>query len=105
MAVGIGTEPRPFKELHSMHDDQVHQLNYAAPENTDPTVDEFEPAPEGGTRAWTVAAGGGAIFFSTLGFANSFGTFEEYYLHHQLKDRHLMDWVFGPLPPVLCGYA
>jgi hypothetical protein len=42
-------------------------------------------APEGGTRAWLVAGGSAAIFFCTLGFANSFGTFEEYYLVHQLK--------------------
>jgi hypothetical protein len=51
----------------------------ASQENT-----EFDPAPEGGTRAWLVAGGGAAIFFCTLGFANSFGAFEEYYLTHQL---------------------
>lgn len=42
-------------------------------------------APEGGTRAWLVAAGSASIFFSTLGFANSFGTFEEYYIDHELQ--------------------
>jgi hypothetical protein len=47
--------------------------------------DEFGPAPEGGARAWLVAGGGAAIFFCTLGFANSFGAFEEYYLTHQLQ--------------------
>ncbi|ORY71475.1 monocarboxylate permease-like protein [Pseudomassariella vexata] len=47
---------------------------------------EYGPAPEGGARAWLVAAGSGAIFFATLGFANSFGTFEQYYLTHQLRE-------------------
>ncbi|CCC07207.1 hypothetical protein SMACR_08588 [Sordaria macrospora] len=48
---------------------------------------EFEDAPDGGVKAWLVAAGGSAIFFCCLGFANSFGTFEQYYLTHQLKQR------------------
>ncbi|KAF2276997.1 putative MFS monocarboxylate transporter [Westerdykella ornata] len=75
--------------------DDGQQPNATAHGNPDPTIDEFVPAPEGGTRAWIVAAGGGAIFFSTLGFANSFGTFEEYYLSHQLKDWSASDisWI------------
>jgi hypothetical protein len=46
-------------------------------------------------RAWLVAAGGSAIFFCCLGFSNSFGTFEEYYLSHQLQDKSPGDiaWV------------
>ncbi|KAI1412361.1 MFS general substrate transporter [Hypoxylon sp. FL1857] len=42
-------------------------------------------APDGGLRAWLVAAGACCVFFSALGFANAFGVFEEYYLTHQLK--------------------
>jgi hypothetical protein len=42
-------------------------------------------APDGGVRAWLVAAGAASVFLCTLGLANSFGTFEEYYLTHQLK--------------------
>ncbi|KAJ5691890.1 hypothetical protein N7462_001313 [Penicillium macrosclerotiorum] len=48
---------------------------------------ELNPAPDGGFRAWLVAAGGSCIFFAALGFANSFGVFEEYYLTHQLKGQ------------------
>lgn len=47
----------------------------------------FEDAPDGGVKAWLVAAGGSAIFFCCLGFTNSFGTFEQYYLTHQLQQR------------------
>ncbi|OBT63713.1 hypothetical protein VE03_06181 [Pseudogymnoascus sp. 23342-1-I1] len=47
--------------------------------------DSDEPAPDGGARAWIVAAGGAAILFSCLGFSNSFGAFEQYYLTHQLQ--------------------
>jgi hypothetical protein len=46
-----------------------------------------EEAPDGGIRAWLVAAGGASVFFCCLGFANSFGTFEEYYLSHQLRGQ------------------
>ncbi|KAF1836561.1 monocarboxylate permease-like protein [Decorospora gaudefroyi] len=69
-----------------MQSNDGKQPNATAHGKADLTIDEFGPAPEGGARAWIVAAGGGAIFFSTLGFVNSFGTFEEYYLSHQLKN-------------------
>ncbi|KAJ5594664.1 uncharacterized protein N7459_000872 [Penicillium hispanicum] len=42
-------------------------------------------APDGGLEAWLVAAGAAFVFFSALGFSNSFGVFEEYYLTHQLR--------------------
>ncbi|KAM0490112.1 hypothetical protein ACHAP8_011887 [Fusarium lateritium] len=42
------------------------------------------PAPDGGLQAWLVAAGAACIFFSCLGFANSFGVLQEYYMTHQL---------------------
>lgn len=48
-------------------------------------VSEFGEAPDGGLQAWLVAAGGACIFFCCLGFSNSFGTFEQYYLTHQLQ--------------------
>ncbi|KAH7024990.1 major facilitator superfamily domain-containing protein [Microdochium trichocladiopsis] len=44
-------------------------------------------APDGGLKAWSVAAGASCITFCTLGFANSFGTFQQYYLTHQLASR------------------
>lgn len=44
-----------------------------------------DEAPEGGSRAWLVAAGGFALFFCCLGFSNSFGVFEEYYASHQMR--------------------
>ncbi|KAJ4316819.1 hypothetical protein N0V84_007687, partial [Fusarium piperis] len=40
--------------------------------------------PDGGLQAWLVVAGGACIFFSCLGFANSFGVLQEYYMTHQL---------------------
>ncbi|KAK0650033.1 major facilitator superfamily domain-containing protein [Cercophora newfieldiana] len=41
--------------------------------------------PEGGLRAWLVAAGAACILFATLGWANSFGVFFPFYLNHQLS--------------------
>ena len=42
-------------------------------------------APDGGPRAWLVATGAAFIMFSALGYANSFGVFQEYYMTHQLQ--------------------
>lgn len=66
----------------------------------------FPPAPEGGFRAWIVAASGACIFFSTLGFANSFGTFEQYYLSHQLQGSSAskVSWI-GSLSAFLQFFA
>lgn len=60
--------------------------------------------PEGGFRAWSVAAGAGGILFCTFGYANAFGyalhsfvcslhkltlssVFQEYYMSHQLSSE------------------
>ncbi|KAM0210742.1 hypothetical protein ACHAPA_009024 [Fusarium lateritium] len=56
---------------------QEKGVSEASPDDT--------PAPDGGTQAWLVAAGAGCIFFSCLGFANSFGVMQEYYMSHQLQ--------------------
>ena len=45
------------------------------------------PAPDGGTRGWLVVLGSASIFFSCLGFMNSFGVFQEYYIKNQLRDQ------------------
>ncbi|KAL2195934.1 major facilitator superfamily domain-containing protein [Corynascus similis CBS 632.67] len=47
----------------------------------------FPPAPDGGIRAWLVVAGAACIFFSCLGFMNSVGVFQAYYMSHQLRDH------------------
>lgn len=53
------------------------------------------PPPDGGFRAWLVAAGAFAAFFACLGFSNSFGVMAEYYLEHQLRERSADDiaWI------------
>lgn len=64
-------------------------------------------APEGGTRAWLVAGGSASIFFCTLGFSNSFGTFEEYYITHQLQGESAsrISWIgsLGSFLPFFAG--
>ncbi|KAK3904906.1 major facilitator superfamily domain-containing protein [Staphylotrichum tortipilum] len=47
----------------------------------------LSPAPDGGPRAWLVVSGAACIFFSCLGFMNSFGVFQAYYMTHQLRDQ------------------
>jgi hypothetical protein len=64
-------------------------------------------APEGKTRAWLVAGGAASIFFCTLGFSNSFGTFEEYYIMHQLQGESAsrISWIgsLGSFLPFFAG--
>lgn len=59
--------------------------------------DESDSFPEGGLRAWLVAAGAGCVLFSTLGYSNSYGVFQAYYMLHQLRDVSPDDiaWIGG----------
>ncbi|CAK7210384.1 hypothetical protein SCUCBS95973_000762 [Sporothrix curviconia] len=52
-----------------------------------PKQPDYGPAPDGGWRAWSVAMGAGFITFAALGFANTFGVFQEYYITHQLQHK------------------
>jgi hypothetical protein len=67
---------------------------------------EVDPAPDGGLRAWLVAAGASTILFCSLGFANSFGTFEQYYSVNQLREESVskISWV-GSLAAFLQFFA
>lgn len=61
--------------------------SFETSENNKENFSHFDKAPDGGLRAWLTTAGTACTFFAALGFANSFGVFEEYYLSHQLKDE------------------
>lgn len=75
------TELEPNKERSAPNSPDI--LDH---ENSPVASPDFDnPAPDGGARAWTVAAGGAAILFCCLGFVNSFGVFQQYYLTHQLR--------------------
>jgi hypothetical protein len=53
-------------------------------DNDNNTDDDY---PDGGLKAWLVAAGAAGIFFCTMGYANSFGVFQAYYMYHQLPEH------------------
>lgn len=59
----------------------------AGREKTALDVSDLEEAPDGGLRAWLVAAGACCLFFTAMGFSNAFGVFVEYYLSHQLAEE------------------
>lgn len=95
-------------------DDMRTSLNTEKPDLQPPATEvEHEneqhasEAPEGGTRAWLVAGGAASIFFCTLGFSNSFGTFEEYYITHQLQGESAsrVSWIgsLGSFLPFFAG--
>ena len=84
--------------MATSHNPSSHELGTQTPPETTPAqtiVDEENgvekseslppPAPDGGLQAWLAAAGGACLFFCCLGFANSFGAFEQYYLTHNLR--------------------
>ncbi|EAW23428.1 monocarboxylate permease [Aspergillus fischeri NRRL 181] len=86
---------------HHISSDKDHE-----PENTPENMSTNNPAPDGGIRAWFVAGGAASIFLCTLGLANSFGTFEQYYLSHQLKgdSASKISWI-GSLQSFLQFFA
>lgn len=64
------------------------QHSVASNEKTEDDGPEAKPEdtyPEGGLRAWLVAAGTACVLFSTLGYSNCFGIFQAYYSLHQLE--------------------
>jgi multisubunit Na+/H+ antiporter MnhB subunit len=48
---------------------------------------QFEAAPDGGLQAWLVVTGAAFVFFCGLGYNNSFGVFQEYFISHQLQHK------------------
>lgn len=59
--------------------------------------DDTDAFPEGGLRAWLVAAGAASVTLSTLGYSNAYGVFQAYYQTHQLSDVGPSDisWIGG----------
>ena len=57
--------------------------------------DEVLEYPDGGLRAWLVAAGAACAFFCTLGFTNTFGIFQAYYMFNMLPNHSADDiaWI------------
>ncbi|KAJ5375966.1 hypothetical protein N7509_012852 [Penicillium cosmopolitanum] len=86
------TQPSNTSKVASKYNQPCFALNYEW-QNEVATLKSVQdgsnlgPPPDGGIKAWLVAAGAACIFFSALGFANSFGVFVEYYLSHQLKGQ------------------
>ncbi|KAJ4251885.1 hypothetical protein NW762_011182 [Fusarium torreyae] len=77
-------KPNNDPESHVIHSPNLTGSVEEKNTNTSDPLDLGE-APDGGLRAWLVAAGAACIFFSCLGFANSFGVLQEYYIRHQLR--------------------
>src|SRR5689334_142394 len=65
------------------------------PDASDSTEQEYGAPPDGGLRAWLVAAGAAAAFFSTTGYNSSFGVFAAHYIFNQMPDRSTDDitWI------------
>lgn len=63
------------------------QLDPSTAESGDTTAPVSTPVPDGGLRAWLVAAGASFIFFSALGYGNSYGVFQAHYMRHQLSNK------------------
>lgn len=59
----------------------VHSSDDKSPDLEKVQTSDF---PDGGAKAWLVAAGAAVGMFSTMGFVNSFGIFQSYYKTNQL---------------------
>jgi hypothetical protein len=75
------TEKKSLQEDTQTSDDS----NKGTGNDSDSHADDDYP--DGGLRAWLVAAGAAGIFFCTMGYANTFGVFQAYYMYHQLPEH------------------
>ncbi|KAF6832750.1 monocarboxylate permease-like protein [Colletotrichum plurivorum] len=74
------------QEAQEKQVNQEKQVTQEKQERVSQSTEEDE-FPEGGLRAWLVAAGTASILFCSLGYTNSFGVFQAYYAQHQLSDQ------------------
>ncbi|XXG96376.1 hypothetical protein Hte_002658 [Hypoxylon texense] len=83
MAQNTISHSKSLDEPHSrIHDPDLSQ-DKSSPHLV-PADDEY---PEGGAKAWSVAAGTSLALFCSLGYVNSFGVYQAYYVAHQLSDQ------------------
>lgn len=77
----LGTNPVVSRELEELEREKSQSSDF----------------PDGGARAWLVAAGAATAFFCTLGFTNSFGVFQAYYQFHQMPNEPAdnIAWIGG----------
>lgn len=71
---------KPFESDESVEENPTEPGDIAIPAS-------YSDFPEGGFRAWSVAAGAAGVLFCTFGYANAFGVFQEYYQQHQLASE------------------
>lgn len=87
--VDIESKPYSSASPHNMgsSEETREQPSVASNEKTEdgPEPKPEDTFPEGGLRAWLVAAGTACVLFATLGYSNCFGIFQSYYTLHQLK--------------------
>jgi MFS family permease len=85
-----GNKEQPSTQAnHTSHEDEEHVL----PPDAD---DDF---PEGGLRAWSVVVASFLMMFPTYGFLVAIGTFQDYWLQHQLSSYTASEvgWIPGVL--------
>ncbi|EXJ92105.1 hypothetical protein A1O3_00655 [Capronia epimyces CBS 606.96] len=68
-------------------DEEKPQADANAQAGQETSSTSLGAAPDGGLRAWLVTTGAAFITFAALGYANSFGVFQEYYMAHQLANK------------------
>ncbi|KAJ5592202.1 hypothetical protein N7537_009106 [Penicillium hordei] len=73
------------RHLTALASEKLSGGGFGTNETSEVNLCDPNKAPDGGLQAWLTTAGAACTFFAALGFANSFGIFEEYYLSHQLK--------------------
>lgn len=73
------------RQLTALASEKLSDGAFDTSETNEANICHPDKAPDRGLQAWLTTAGAACTFFAALGFANSFGIFEEYYLSHQLK--------------------
>ncbi|KAK3312849.1 major facilitator superfamily domain-containing protein [Apodospora peruviana] len=96
-----GDELLPEKNAHQYRSPPNNDVDTEKEQQqTDDSLNNQDDAdcdkpPDGGLQAWLVTIGTAMIFFCGIGYSNSFGIFQEYYMVHQLPDKSADDiaWI------------
>lgn len=73
-------------EKHNVPQDNIDHDDLQKPEQSQPPAAAAPPdVPEGGTKAWLAVLGASAALFTSFGWTNCIGLFQDEYQSNQLK--------------------
>lgn len=76
-------DSRDFRSAFTLYQPENELISDPEVAKPDPDPDDF---PDGGLKAWSVVLGGCCCLFTSFGWINCIGIFQNYYQSHQLSN-------------------